>query len=90
MYKIIKKGITLLNASATPKVTLESLLVSIGAPKLRSYGFKIKKIIKNPELKLYDYLTDHLSADRAHSAYNSYIRRLVSFERALQCVKKRT
>lgn len=86
---LIEKGIKKLNSESSVKETLETLLVSIAAPKLRSHGIRLKRVIKNPESKLYDYLATHLTPNRAHSAYNAYIRLLVSFERALQCVKKR-
>ncbi len=84
----IEKGIKKLNEKSPPEETLETLLVSIGAPKLISCGYSIKQTIKNPEIKLYDYLSRYFEHNRVHSAYNAYIRRLVSFERALQCVKK--
>jgi hypothetical protein len=90
LYEIIEKGIKKLNTSSRPKPTLETLIVSIGAPKLISNGLPLRRTIKNPEHKLYDYLAKKFSPERAYSLYNSYIRRLVSFERALQCAKKPT
>lgn len=62
----------------------EALLVSIGAPRLRSLGIKLPSTIASPEHSLYL----HLAARRgngAHSAYNALLRRLVSFERAASC-----
>ena len=68
--------------------TIPALLVAIGAPKLRSLGVDIpSEVPPNPEHRLYDLLAT-IEADSAHSKYNSYIRRLVSFERALACVRK--
>ena len=71
--------------------TMAALLVSIGAPKLRSLGMQIPDIpptfATSPEHRLYDLLAAD-SADAAHSKYNALIRRLVSFERALSCVRK--
>jgi len=90
IQKLIERGIKKLNRNSNSKECLETLLVSIGRPKLISLGFRIKRGIKNPEIKLYNYLTKVHSPDSAHSAYNAYIRRLVSFERAVQCVKKQT
>lgn len=90
LKKIILKGIKMLNGKGKLKVGIETLLVSIASPKLRSMGVPLKRVIKNPEMKLYDYLSKNLSPHRAHSAYNAYIRRLVSFERALRCEKKQT
>ena len=71
--------------------TIAALLVSIGAPKLRSLGMDIPDIpsafASPPEHRLYDMLaTDN--PDSAHSRYNALIRKLVSFERALPCVRK--
>ena len=70
--------------------TIASLLVSIGAPRLRSLGIEIPDSISPaspPEHRLYDLLSAD-NADSAHSRYNALIRKLVSFERALACVKK--
>jgi hypothetical protein len=66
--------------------TVAALLVSIGAPRLRRLGFVIPRTIADPEQRLYALLTrDHSAA--AHSRYNALIRRLVSFERAAECVR---
>jgi hypothetical protein len=66
--------------------TVPALLVSIGAPRLRRLGFAIPRTITEPEQRLYTLLTrDHGAA--AHSRYNALIRRLVSFERAAECVR---
>ena len=72
---------------ATGEVTAASLLVSIGAPKLRTVlGELPHPTLPNPEHRLYQLLA---AEDRgsAHSRYNAYIRRLVSFERAAECVR---
>jgi hypothetical protein len=62
----------------------EALLVSIGAPRLRSVGIELSSPIASPEHKLYTLLA-HEKGNAAHSAYNALIRRLVSFERAAAC-----
>ena len=71
--------------------SIESLLVSIGAPKLRSLGMHVPDIPSAldvyPEHRLYDLLAAE-GADSAHSKYNALIRKLVSFERAFPCVRK--
>jgi len=68
--------------------TVAALLVSIGAPKLRSLGMNIPDPLPtNPEHRLYDLLAND-NPDAAHSKYNALIRKLVSFERALPCVRK--
>jgi hypothetical protein len=64
--------------------TIEALLVSIGAPRLRSVGIELTTPIASPEHKLYALLATQ-KGDAAHSAYNALIRRLVSFERAAAC-----
>src|SRR5262249_22696365 len=55
----------------------ESLLVSIGAPRLSELGFEIVKPIPTPEHRLYELLAA-TDSDSAHSRYNALIRRLVS------------
>lgn len=68
--------------------TIAALLVAIGAPKLRSLGLEIPEDLpSSPEHRLYDLLSDS-EPDSAHSKYNALIRRLVSFERAMACVRK--
>ena len=70
------------------KETLAALLVAIGAPKLRSLGLELPPDLpSNPEHRLYDLLSAS-EPNSAHSKYNALIRRLVSFERAISCVKR--
>ena len=65
--------------------TIHSLLVSIGAFRLRRAGIAIpENAFSNPEHRLYDLLSLE-DSDAAHSRYNALIRRLVSFERAAEC-----
>jgi hypothetical protein len=68
--------------------TIPALLVAIGAPRLRSLGLEVPEDLpSNPEHRLYDLLSNS-EPDSAHSKYNALIRRLVSFERAMACVRK--
>ena len=68
--------------------TLAALLVAIGAPKLRSLGLELPPHLpSNPEHRLYDLLSAS-EPNSAHSKYNALIRRLVSFERAISCVRR--
>ena len=61
--------------------TIPSLLVSIGAPRLRRSGLVIPATtFSSPEHRLYALLKAD-DPDAAHSRYNALIRRLVSFER---------
>jgi hypothetical protein len=64
--------------------SVEALLVSIGAPRLRVLGLDVAPSLPDPEHRLYAMLS-RSSPDAAHSRYNALIRRLVSFERALAC-----
>jgi tetratricopeptide (TPR) repeat protein len=63
-----------------------ALLVSIGAPRLRELGLDVPRALPNPEHRLYRLLAAE-DADAAHGRYNALVRRLVSFEHALACVK---
>lgn len=66
--------------------TVESLLVSIGAPRLRSVGVAVPAPTADPELRLYRLLAEH-HGNAAHGRYNSLVRRLVSFQRAAACAR---
>jgi hypothetical protein len=83
---LVRRGIADLEAGIE---SIEALLVSIGAPRLRELGCRIEAPIANPERRLYDVLAAE-DSDSAHSRYNALIRRLVSFERAAECVKRQT
>lgn len=69
--------------------SVESLLVLIGAPRLRDLGFDVPDTPDFPEDRLYARLAE-LHGNGAHSKYNALIRRLVSFERAAACVQPST
>lgn len=66
--------------------SVPALLVSIGAPRLASLGVTLPRVLPTPEHTLYEQLRQE-DPDTAHSRYNALIRRLVSFERALACVR---
>lgn len=62
-----------------------ALLVLIGAPRLRRLGFAVREdTAGHPEHRLYELLAQS-DQDSAHSRYNALVRRLVSFERAVEC-----
>ena len=66
--------------------TVESLLVSIGAPRLRLAGIPVpEETFPNPERRLYELLAAE-DSDSAHGRYNALVRRLVSFESTVECV----
>jgi hypothetical protein len=78
---VVRKGIEDLERGDE---TVESLLVSIGAPRLVGMGIAVGAPIASPEHRLYGLLATEYS-DEAHARYNALIRRLVSFERAVEC-----
>jgi hypothetical protein len=75
---LVRRGIDDLAAGVG---SVEALLVSIGAPRLRRLGLDVPGPLQSPEHRLYELLrAEH--GDAAHARYNSLVRRLVSFERA--------
>ncbi len=76
--ELIERGLADLARSAE---TIPSLLVSVGAPRLRSLGFDVPPALPEPELRLYRLLEKD-GIDSAHGRYNALVRTLVSFERA--------
>ena len=65
--------------------SIPALLVLIGAPRLRALGVVVPDAdIVAPEHRLYHKLWEE-DPDSAHSRYNALVRRLVSFERAMEC-----
>jgi len=84
-HELIETGLADLRAG---RETIEALLVAIGAPRLRRLGLDLPEHLPElPEHRLYDLLEQD-SSDSAHSRYNALIRRLVSFERAAECVNR--
>lgn len=65
--------------------SVASLLVSIGAARLTAAGYDVVHPFDNAEHRLYEVLSRD-DPDSAHKRYNALIRRLVSFERASECV----
>jgi hypothetical protein len=83
-YDLVSTGILDLQ---NDRETIPALLVAIGAPKLLRLGLPLPSILPaNPEHRLYDLLSV-TGSDTAHSRYNGLIRKLVSFQRAMECVK---
>jgi hypothetical protein len=79
---LVAKG---LDDLARSDETIEALLVSIAAPRLRGLGLKVATPLADPEHRLYERLAEH-DSDSAHSRYNALLRRLTSFASALECV----
>lgn len=69
------------------RLSVNAMLVLVGEPRLRRLGLDIPPVaIDTPEHRLYEMLAAE-EPDAAHSRYNALIRRLVSFERAAECVR---
>lgn len=79
---LVAKG---LQDLASSSVTVEALLLSIAAPRLRDLGVPVAKPLPDPEHRLYERLARE-DPDSAHSRYNALLRRLTGFESALECV----
>ena len=80
---LVARGIRALRSGET---TVEALLVSVGATRLRAAGLDIPPtppLPHPPEISLYLAIGADHPGD-THSRYNALIRRLVSFERALE------
>lgn len=65
----------------------EALLVASFAPRLRRLGVAVPRHdLPDPEHRLYALLAA-TNSDSAHGRYNSLVRRMVSFARALAVLK---
>jgi len=81
--EIVEPGLADLGRGA---VTVNSLLVSMAATRLRRAGLAVPDPLPDPEIQLYTLLAlEH--GDGAHARMNSLVRRLVSFERAVECAR---
>lgn len=80
---LVAKGIDDLHQG---ECSIHALLVLIGARRLREAGLEVPQcaeVPSQPELALYTALCEQGYKD-AHARYNAYVRRLVSFESALE------
>ena len=76
---------------SAPEFPIEALLVAIGTRRLRRAGVPVPEVPgvpDQPELALYEAVARRHPAD-AHSRYNALVRRLVSFERAVEALSAR-
>lgn len=81
--ELIYQGLEDLTAG---RESVEALLVLVGAPRLRRLGLEIpERAVSGAEHRLYRLLA-RSDPDSAHSRYNALLRRLVRFERAVECV----
>jgi hypothetical protein len=81
---LIEQGLADLQAGV---VSIPSLLVQVGSPKLQRVGFAVEVPLIGsgadlPEHRLYHLLARE-GSDSAHGRYNSLLRRPVSFTRAV-------
>ena len=63
---------------AEGKLTIQSLLVSLAAPRLRREGVPVSAVHANPEESLFGLLS-RTSGDLAHARYGAYLRQVSSF-----------
>ena len=69
---------------AQNRLTELSLLLLVAAPRLKSLGVDVPdRPTSRPEHQLYELLEARFGSE-AHSQYNSLIRRIVSYARALE------
>jgi hypothetical protein len=80
--ELVEQGLADLRAR---RESVASLLVSVGATRLAAAGYELVQPFDDAEHRLYELLSRD-DPDSAHSRYNALIRRLVSFERAAECV----
>jgi hypothetical protein len=83
---LVKQGMEDLSRN---EETVAALLVSIGAPRLRLAGMTLPRVFPEADHRLYLALAREFGDD-AHSRYNALVRRLISFEQALECTTGRT
>ena len=78
--ELVRKGLVDLNVG---DVTVESCLVSIASPRLRRRGLLTMDVPLVPEAELTLYALLGTTEEDPYGRYNSLLRRLVSFEHAL-------
>lgn len=67
-------------------VSAEALLVSLAAPRLTALGLAVPNPLPDAEVRLYRLLAAR-HGDAAHARYNSLVRRMVSYQRAVACAR---
>ena len=69
-------------------VSLESLVVSLAAPRLRREGVPVGSVEADPEDRLYELLS-RTTGDLAHARYDAYLQQIASFADACRFVRGR-
>ena len=64
--------------------SVPSLLVSMASSRLGKAGFAVSRPFPDAHMRLYLRLAAE-DSDSAHGRFNALVRRLVSFERAVEC-----
>ena len=85
---LVSSGIEALQRGET---SVEALLVMVGASRMRAAGLQLPEcpsLQHSPEIALYNAIGAEHPAD-THARYNALIRRLVSFEHALERLRHR-
>jgi hypothetical protein len=80
---LVDTGLADLAAGAS---TVESLAVSLAAPRLRREGVPLGAVEHDPEDRLYELLSRR-AADLAHARYGAYLRQLASFADACRVAR---
>jgi hypothetical protein len=71
---------------AAGRVTVESLLVSLAAPRLRREGVPLSSVHNDPEDRLYRILS-RTEGNLAHARYGAYLRQVASFADACRTAR---
>ena len=82
---LIEAGVQDLRAG---RETIAALLVAIGSPRLRRLGLELPEQLPKIRNTASTTCSRKTIQDSAHSRYNAFIRKLVSYERAAECVNQ--
>ncbi len=84
--EIVDAGLADLAAGA---LTVESLLVSLAAPRLRREGVPLGEVHRDPEDRLYALLSES-AGELAHARYTACLRQISSFADACRFARRRS
>lgn len=73
---------------AVGTISVESLVVSLAAPRLRREGVPIGSVQADPEDRLYELLS-RATGDLAHARYTAYLQQIASFADACRVARRR-
>ena len=72
---------------ASGKESVEGLIVSLAAPRLRREGIPVGRTYADPERRLYERLAQK-EGDLAHARYGAYLRQITSFADACRTARR--